>query len=106
LWCAPQVGAACCYSTSPPENAAGEYRQPANCCAESRRRGDPGETDPIEIALCEGRAESGLTDLVPGRTRGWCTGGDRSGSRPAEAHEITEGNIRETLARVEGLLSG
>jgi 8-oxo-dGTP pyrophosphatase MutT (NUDIX family) len=27
--------------------------------------GDPGETEPIEIALREGREETGLTDLVP-----------------------------------------
>jgi 8-oxo-dGTP pyrophosphatase MutT (NUDIX family) len=27
--------------------------------------GDPGETDPIDIALREGREETGLTDLVP-----------------------------------------
>lgn len=27
--------------------------------------GDPGETDPLEVALREGREETGLTDLVP-----------------------------------------
>ncbi|MDQ0379430.1 NUDIX hydrolase [Amycolatopsis thermophila] len=27
--------------------------------------GDPGETDPLDIALREGREETGLTDLVP-----------------------------------------
>jgi 8-oxo-dGTP pyrophosphatase MutT (NUDIX family) len=27
--------------------------------------GDPGETDPVEVALREGREESGLTDLLP-----------------------------------------
>jgi len=27
--------------------------------------GDPGETEPVEIALREGREETGLTDLVP-----------------------------------------
>ncbi|MEO3777238.1 NUDIX domain-containing protein [Micromonospora sp. B11E3] len=27
--------------------------------------GDPGETDPVDIALREGREETGLTDLVP-----------------------------------------
>ena len=27
--------------------------------------GDPGETDPVDIALREGREETGLTDLIP-----------------------------------------
>src|SRR5438067_3305022 len=27
--------------------------------------GDPGETDPVEVALREGREETGLEDLVP-----------------------------------------
>lgn len=27
--------------------------------------GDPGETDPLQVALREGREETGLTDLVP-----------------------------------------
>jgi 8-oxo-dGTP pyrophosphatase MutT (NUDIX family) len=104
--------------------------------------GDPGETDPIEIALREGREESGLTDLVPWpdarlvhvvivpvSARGDEPAHEHADLRfvlatttpdavrpekpcaplrwltPSQAHEITEGNVRVTLARAEGLLA-
>jgi 8-oxo-dGTP pyrophosphatase MutT (NUDIX family) len=105
--------------------------------------GDPGETDPVEVALREGREESGLTDLQPWPDRALvhvvivpvAAKGDEPAHehadlrfvlataepeavRPekehaplrwlsvAEAHAVTEANVRETLARVEALLPG
>ncbi len=105
--------------------------------------GDPGETDPVEVALREGREESGLTDLLPWPDRALvhvvvvpvAAKGDEPAHehadlrfvlataepdavRPekehaplrwlsvAEAHAVTEANVRETLARVVALLPG
>jgi 8-oxo-dGTP pyrophosphatase MutT (NUDIX family) len=102
---------------------------------------DPGETDPVAIALREGREETGLDDLLP------LTGGivhvaivpvPPKGDEPAHEHadlrfvlatdtpaaarperpdaplrwlsfdqarEVTEDNVRETLARTELLIT-
>ncbi|MFD2420994.1 NUDIX hydrolase [Amycolatopsis pigmentata] len=105
--------------------------------------GDPGETDPVDIALREGREETGLTDLtpwpdpelvhvaiVPVRAKGDEPAHEHADlrfvlatSRPdtarpekpdaelrwlslTEAHETTTSpSLRETLTRVEKLLS-
>jgi 8-oxo-dGTP pyrophosphatase MutT (NUDIX family) len=105
--------------------------------------GDPGEIDPVQVALREGGEETGLGDLVP-----WPDASlvqvaivpvNAKGDEPAhehadlrfvlataepgavlpekpnaplrwltvaQAHEATEPNVREMLARVEGLLAG
>jgi 8-oxo-dGTP pyrophosphatase MutT (NUDIX family) len=105
---------------------------------------DPGESDPLAIALREAGEETGLTDLLPwpdGQIRhvvivsvpassrepahehadvrfSFATrtpeavGAESPGAplrwlSPREAHEVTsEPNLRETIARVERLLTG
>ena len=109
--------------------------------------GDPGETDPIDIALREGAEETGLADLAPWPDKPYrnlvhavivsvpakrddpahehadlrfvlATGSPQSArpERPdaplrwltfAEAHDTTaEDNLRETLSRVERMITG
>ncbi|WP_243770347.1 NUDIX domain-containing protein [Amycolatopsis acidicola] len=58
--------------------------------------GDPGETEPREIVLREGREEAGLTDLAP--AGGCCTWP----WFPCPPRATTEPNVRETLARASG----
>ena len=60
--------------------------------------GDPGESDPLDVALREGREETGLTDLVPWPDAGlvhvvMCAVPAR-GSSPAHVH----GDLRFVLA--------
>jgi 8-oxo-dGTP pyrophosphatase MutT (NUDIX family) len=94
--------------------------------------GDPGESDPLAIALREGTEETGLTDLVPwpdarlrhepahhhADLRFILATRDPDAARPespdaplrwlapADAHQLTaEPNLRETLSRAERLLA-
>ncbi|GAA3068087.1 NUDIX hydrolase [Pseudonocardia yunnanensis] len=105
--------------------------------------GDPGEIDPVQVALREGGEETGLHDLVPwpdaslvqvaivpvnakgdepahehADLRFVLATAEPGAVRPekpnaplrwltvAQAHEATEPNVREMLARVQGLLAG
>lgn len=104
--------------------------------------GDPGEIDPVQVALREGGEETGLRDLVswpdaslvqvaivpvnakgdepahehadlrfvlataePGAVRPERPNAPLRWLTVAQAHEATEPNVREMLARVEGLLA-
>ncbi len=63
--------------------------------------GDPGESDPLAIALREAEEETGLTDLAP-----WPDAPLRWLS-VAEAEALTtQPNLRETLARARRSLAG
>ena len=71
--------------------------------------GDPGESEPLEIALREAAEETGLTDLVP-----WPDAAREENQHAPlrwlslpEAYQTTsEANLRETLSRAERLLAG
>ena len=63
-----------CRCTSPPRRSWCTRPPAVSCCAgmsstdrwlQVGGHGDPGETDPLAIALREAREETGLTDLVP-----------------------------------------